>query len=201
MSIPMGGGARTANGSGGGTFVLCPAGPQQMVCCDVIDHGVVMAPGFGGRPPQPKHKITIRWESQHKMSDGRPFIVQRRFTLSAHPKAALRQYLESWRGRKFSDEEAGTFDVEKLIGVNAICQVTHVQKSRGVFAEVVSIMPPMAGMARLTVSSGYIRVKDRTPEEQQRERSAPEDAEPDGEYRPAPGPAAAPPPPEPETPF
>lgn len=145
----------------GGDFKPCPEGPQRLVCCDVVDHGM-LTDTFG----KTKHKGTIVWQSEHPIPDGeaagKPFIVQRRFTLSLHEKAELRKYLESWRGRKFTAEELHSFDLERLIGANAYAQVIQMQKPRGVFAEVIAIMPLPAGQAKLTVRD-YIRVQDRAP--------------------------------------
>jgi hypothetical protein len=150
-----------AGGSAAGAFELCPAGPQQLVCCDVIDHGLVMAPGFGNQPAREVHKISLRWMSQYKMKDGRPYIVQKRYTLSSHKKATLRQDLEKWRGRMFTDAEAASFELTRLIGVNCFANIIHLQKPRGMFAEIVSLMPPMPQLPKLIVDPQYVRVKDK----------------------------------------
>lgn len=144
-------------------FKPCPDGGQRLVCCDVVDHGMV-AGKFGTA-----RKGTIHWQSEHLIDDatndwhGKPYIVQRRFTLSLHVKAELRKYLESWRGKPFTDAEAEDFDLEKLIGVPAFGQVMHVAKPRGTFAEVVTIMPLPKGMERIVVAPDYVRHKDRVP--------------------------------------
>lgn len=151
-------------GAGGGAakdFELCPPGPQQLVCCDVINHGLVMSPGWGNNPPKEQHKISIRWMSAYLMKDGRPYMVQKRYTLSAHKKSTLRQDLEKWRGRKFTDEEARNFEVNKLIGINCFANIIHVAKPRGVFAEIESLMPPLPNLPPLKVPTWYVRVKDK----------------------------------------
>ena len=45
---------------------------------------------------------------------GRRFDVARVYTLCLHERAALRKDLESWRGRKFTEQELDGFDLEKL---------------------------------------------------------------------------------------
>jgi len=142
----------------------CPEGPQRLVCCDIVDHGNV-TDGFG----KIKHKVTIIWQSEHILPvkpeygefSGTPFIVQRRFTLSLHERAELRRYLESWRGKKFTDEELDGFAMGKLIGANAYGQIIQMKKPRGTFAEVIALMPLPAGTTKLTVSPDYVRMKDR----------------------------------------
>jgi hypothetical protein len=158
MSMKLGAGAAT------GSFELCPAGPQQLVCCDIIDHGMVMSPGFAGKPAVLQRKVSIRWMSSYRMADQRPYIVQKRYTLSSHQKATLRQDLEKWRGRAFTDAEADAFDIDRLIGVNCFAQVVHKTKPRGTFAEVVTLMPPLPNLPKLTVDPTYVRVKDRPVE-------------------------------------
>lgn len=155
---------RGESGSGRkGDFELCPAGPQVLVCCDVIDHGVIPVRSFDGKGMKDTHKISIRWMSENKMKDGRAYIVQKRYTLSSHKKSTLRRDLDAWRGRPLTDQQADEFELETLIGVNALGNIAHIKKPRGTFAEVVTLMPPMRGMAKITVDAGYVRVKDKDP--------------------------------------
>jgi hypothetical protein len=147
------------DGADRGPFELCPEGPQQAVCCDVVDHGMVTTT-WGGKP-KTQHKITIRWQSQKKMGTGKPYLVQKRYTLSLHEKATLRRDLEMWRGRPFDPEQALAFDLEHLLGINAYLNVGHVKKPKGIYAEVMSLMPVPQATAKLTVTH-YKRVKDRT---------------------------------------
>ena len=70
------------------------------------------------------------------------------YTLSFHEKATLRQHLETWRGKKFSDDEAKRFDVTKLISVPCMINVMHKasKKTGAIFAEIGSISPMVKGM-------------------------------------------------------
>jgi hypothetical protein len=43
-------------------------------------------------------------------------VISKEFTLSMHEKSTLRQFLESWRGKAFTEKEALSFDVTALIG-------------------------------------------------------------------------------------
>jgi len=146
-----------------GDFELCPSGPQQLVCCDIIDHGLVATKQWGTAAMKDVPKVTIRWQSAAQMKDGRPYIVQKRYTLSSHPKSTLRKDLEAWRGKPFTDQEADDFDLEKLISVNCFANVVHEPKTRGVFAEVRSIMPRPQALPKIAVRD-YVRVKDRVPD-------------------------------------
>lgn len=149
-----------AKGSSG-DFEACPAGPQQLVCCDVVDLGVVDVTWQGQIKRQ--HKIQIRWQSgEHQTKDSKPALLIQRYTLSMHEKATLRKTLEAWRGRPFaSDDEAEAFDIEAVIGVNAYGNIMHRQGDKGgTFANLASIMPLPKGMARIVVRD-YERVCER----------------------------------------
>lgn len=148
-----------AKDTGGGEFTPHPEGMHQMVCIDVIDNGIVTT-AFGE-----KHKITIRWQSEERNAKGHRLTVQKRYTLSLHEKAGLRQDLQAWRGRPFTAEEARGFDVEKLLGVNALVNVIHKKAEDGkVWANVAAVSPLMRGMAPITPDPEYVRECLRTPE-------------------------------------
>lgn len=122
--------------SGGGDFQLAPEGTHRSMCYMVVDLG--MQPSNFG----PKHKVMIGWElTDEPMDDGRPFTVSARYTASLNEKANLRQHLEAWRGRKFTDEELAGFDVFNVLGVPCLVTVTHNhnQQSGKTYANVTSV--------------------------------------------------------------
>ncbi len=71
-----------------------------------------------------------------------PAVIGSRFTSSLSPKALLRQHLESWRGRPFTEQELMGFDLINLLGVPALISVMHSED--GKFANISAIMgmPP-----------------------------------------------------------
>lgn len=140
-------------------FEPCPEGPQVAVCCDVIDLGMVEVTWQGETKRQ--HKCMIRWQSAETMANGKPYLVSERYTLSLSEKSKLRPMLEAWRGRKFTDDEAMGFDIEKLLGANCYLNVVHRKGTKGgTFANVASIMPLPKGMTAIQVSD-YVRVCER----------------------------------------
>lgn len=166
--------AKGSNGSG--DFQPCPAGVHQGVCVDVIDMGPLKVTWKGVEKQQ--HKIRVVWQVSDRMDTGKPFIVQKRYTLSLHEKAHLRHDLESWRGRPFSDEESAGFDVERLIGVNAMLNVTHVKKGDATYANVVAIMPLMRNVPKIDAES-YTRHVDRDPKAAPLDQGDPPDISPE----------------------
>jgi hypothetical protein len=97
------------------------------------------------------NKVRITWElptelKVFKEENGeQPCVISKEFTLSLHEKATLRNFLKNWRGKDFTDEEAKSFDIEKLVGAPCMLNITHKTKKdgSGVYAEIgsVSTMP------------------------------------------------------------
>jgi hypothetical protein len=148
-------------GGDGKTFTPAPAGVHQAVCVDVVDLGLLDVTWQGVKKVQ--HKINVAWQINEDRDDGKPYLVFKRYTLSLGEKANLCKDLESWRGKKFTDAERKGFDVERLIGVNCLLNVTHNQSGDRTYANVVSIMPLAKGMPTITARD-YVRKVDRQPE-------------------------------------
>lgn len=158
--------------TGGGSFEPAPEGVHMAVCCDVVDLGEIETK-FGK-----KHKIDVVWQVDEKMKDGRPYLVQQRYTASLNEKANLRHDLEAWRGKKFTEEELAGFDLEKLIGVPCQLLVVHNEANERVYANVKSIMAAPKG-STMDLDPSYTRRKDRqvldAPSPQSEEPPAPDD--------------------------
>jgi hypothetical protein len=138
-------------------YTPAPEGLHPAVCCDVVDLGLQDTP-WGQ-----KEKVEIRWQIEESNPDngGKPFDVRKRFTLSLHEKANLRITLETWRGRKFSDEELEGFDLEKLLGVPCQVQVIHNAGEEGrVYANVQAVVPAGKKDVKLRIRD-YVRQVDR----------------------------------------
>ena len=121
-----------------GSFEKCPAGNHLALCYEVIDLGTqdVMTPDGQKR----QHKIWIGWETCfEKMEDGRPFVIGRKYTLSSHEKSTLRKDLESWRGKAFSDEDFGSFEIGNVLGVGCFLNVVHVEKGDRTYANIQAV--------------------------------------------------------------
>ena len=144
----------------GTNYPPAPTGPHAAVCCDVVDLGVLKV-AWGGKEKQ-QHKVRIVWQIDEDRDDGKPHQVSKRYTLSLHEKAGLRKDLESWRGRPFTPEELDGFDLETLIGVVVLLNVTHVTRDGNTYANIASLMKLPKTMQHLTVRD-YVRVCDREP--------------------------------------
>lgn len=141
--------ALIASDKGGADFIPAPAGNHPARCFALIDIGT-QNDTFQGKTIR-AHKAVIFWElptELHEFSPGdgkEPFTLSKRFTLSLHKKATMRGFLEAWRGRAFSDEEAKGFDVAKLVGAPCLLSVIHKPKINdpGKMSAVVNAATPL----------------------------------------------------------
>ena len=103
-----------------------PDGLHEAVCSMVIDCGVWTRTGQYGE--KTRREVYLRFELPECLIPdgefaGQPAAIGTRYNWSMYTKANLRQDLESWRGRKFTDSEADDFDIDTLAGVSAQLQV------------------------------------------------------------------------------
>lgn len=142
--------------STGGNYTPTPEGQHVMVCSRIIDLGT--QPGSAAYPA-PKRKVRIFWElpdERIEFQDGEgrklegPVLHSEQFTASFHEKATLRKTLESWRGRKFSQQDFSGppdgFHLSKLIGIPALGQIIHEGRDGKTYANMNSIMLPPKAM-------------------------------------------------------
>jgi hypothetical protein len=131
--------ATYASDSGGKDFDPVPEGSHLAVCDMFVDLGL-QDTNFGT-----KHKIYLRWQipslrmkwTKDDVEHEGPMAIGSKFTLSLHEKAALRQILQSWRGKAFTPEELKKFDVTTILGKPCLITVTHSPKDGGgVYANV-----------------------------------------------------------------
>jgi len=130
-----------------------PEGVHNGVCVDVVDMGMV-TDNFGT-----KHKCRLAWELDEKMTDGRPFLCSKTYTVSLNEKSSLYKDLKAWRGVAFTKEELAGFDLEKVIGAPCQIVIQHVEKDGTIYANVQTIIK--SGKERIKPSGTYVRVKDR----------------------------------------
>lgn len=128
-----------------------PAGMHLARCIKMFHIGTVKE-SFEGTEKE-MNKIMITWELPNCLylfEEGEkeePRMISKEYTLSMNPKSNLRKHLDSWRGTPFSEEEAVSFDVTKLLGVDCMIQVLHSEKTKKdrVYANVNVITPVTEG--------------------------------------------------------
>lgn len=137
------------------TFTPAPEGQHQVVCVDVVEqYGVETQWGN-------KNMVRLVFQTRDLMPDtGKPYLISTRMTATLNEKGRLRPFLESWRGKKFSADELRGFDVEKLLGANAVVQIVHNESGGKVFANIQAVMRVPNGTP-LLAARDYTRAKDR----------------------------------------
>lgn len=118
-----------------------------MLCVDVIYLGRKIEQ-YPGKPIREAEKASLVFASgeRQEAKDGAPgelALVTVEMTLSMNEKANMRKFLESWRGRAYTAEQADAgVPLDKLHGHSALISVQHITTSKGrKFAKVVSISP------------------------------------------------------------
>ena len=111
-------------------------GLHSAVLVDAVNLGTLETP-WG-----PKEKVSLIFELQSTDEDGRHFIVGKRFTRSLNEKAALRKFLEKWRGIKYTPAELQQgIDLGNLLGMSSTLFVVLNETEERTYANVESILP------------------------------------------------------------
>lgn len=136
-----------------GSYTPPPEAQYLVVCCDVIDLGMIENTKFGKR----EHKCALVFQLDELNAQGKRYEVAERFTVSMHEKARLRQFLGQWRGKSYTEDEAREgAPLHKLVGVNAIVQIEHRQANGKTYANILSIGRPHKNLAKIEVVD-YVR--------------------------------------------
>ena len=135
---------------GDSDYTPIDAGNHHGVCYRYYDLGTQQL-SFEGTS-RDVHRVLVTWELPNERIEinleDLPKVISKEYTLSLHKKSALRQHLESWRGRTFSQKELDGFSLDNILGVNCMINIIHNTKDDKVYANVGSIAPLMKGMAK-----------------------------------------------------
>jgi hypothetical protein len=141
-------------------FAPCPEFSGRAVCVDVTplkeyetEYGV-----------KQKFKFAFEIELQDDSRDPvQPWVVfTKPMVPSLHEKAALTKFLKDWFGRKLTDQENKSLDLESLIGRPASLVIGHELSADGskTYANIKLIMAHKAGEP-LAASGLWVRLQDR----------------------------------------
>lgn len=122
---------RYASDTGSTGYTPAPVGTHVARCIRIIDLGTQHGE-WNGKPTK-RNQVLVVWELPHETvetQDGeRPIEASRFYTNSLGERASLRQDLEAWRGRGFTETELQRFDLESVLGVP--CMLTVIAKDNG----------------------------------------------------------------------
>lgn len=124
-------------------FKIAPAGNHLARLYSIIDIGHQETVWKGATKIM--HKVVFTWELHGEdndgnpltTDDGKPLIVSKRYTVSLGDQSTLRKDLESWSGKKMTEEDRKGFDLKTLLG--KFCMLSVVHSDDGKYANVGSI--------------------------------------------------------------
>jgi hypothetical protein len=131
----------------GSDFVPPPSGTHLAVCFRVIDLGTQKSEWQGQTKMQ--RKVLLSWEMPEEQApDGKPFTISQRYTFSSSEKAILRQHLEGWRGKVFTDADFGPggFDIKNVLGKACLLTIVHEDKKGKTYANIKGVSAVPKGM-------------------------------------------------------
>lgn len=123
---------RYAKENSGSGFTPAPEGTHLARCIRLIDLGT-QKNEYQGKISF-REEVVVQWELPNETIDTesgpQPMIVSKFYTISLNEKANLRADLESWRGRAFTPDELGGFDLEAVLNAPAMVNVVHNEAGR-----------------------------------------------------------------------
>ena len=138
-----------ATANQGGNYKKAPEGMHRAICYRFVDLGTQESEYQG--TINHRRKVALSFELVDEIDtfegpDGevsKPFAVHARHTWSMSEKGNLRPFLESWRGKAFSEDDLaeGGFDAKNLIGVPCYVNVVHAESNGKTYANIKAITP------------------------------------------------------------
>lgn len=132
---------------------LIPAGNYVARCYQMIEIGTVDEFVMGKEVTA--KKVRIGWELPTELKvfkeekGEQPLVISKEYTLSMNEKANLRKDLKAWRGKDFTEDEAKSFDITKLVGVPCMLNIIHkpkVSDPTSYYEQIAGITPMPKGM-------------------------------------------------------
>lgn len=129
--------------SGDKPFPIHPEGQFGARCVDVIDLGESVVNYPGTQPYLAQKVVLVFWTGEKDEETGKPLNLSNEFTLSMGKKANMRKFLESWRGKSYTEDEAKDgVPIDRLYGAPALISTEHKPTKAGkTFCAISSISP------------------------------------------------------------
>lgn len=129
-------------------FEIPDEGEHLGVLVDIVDLGETET-GYGL-----KDRVQFRWLVEQRGKDGKPLSVrQKPHNKSMHEKATLRKDIKRILGKDPGD----TFDIETLLGVNALLEIEHHTHEGRTYANIIAIRRPANGDRVLQIPEDFKR--------------------------------------------
>ena len=118
-----------------------------------IEPGTYLARAYGlvdlGRQYSQKYdksspKVLIMWELPTETVEvedrTETRVLSKQYTCSLSDNASLRKDLESWRGRRFTDEELKGFDLRNIVGVPCQLSITNEERNGKTYSNINAVV-------------------------------------------------------------
>jgi hypothetical protein len=140
------------------TRELVPQGNHHGILKGVFDIGKQKKVYMGDN--KLVHQVVFVFEISERMTQGEfkgeRFNISKKYTFSLNDKSNLKKDLESWRSKPFTDDELNNgIDLEKLVGINCLLNITHKESDSRVYTNITAITPLMKGMTALALEKPY----------------------------------------------
>ncbi len=135
-----------------GNFKPHSEGQCAVLCVDVVNLGTKVEE-YPGQPVREVDKAVLVFASgERQEEDDSLVLVTAEMTLSMNEKANMRRFLESWRGKSYTAEQADEgVPLEQLQGQAALVSIEHVITKRNrKFAKIKSVSPLPKAMDALS---------------------------------------------------
>lgn len=157
----------TVKASGGSSsFKPVPSGMHLARCYRIVDMGTQPTnwKGKAGQSP----KVMLQFEVHSEDVDGTPLVtdkgepmsISKNFTASLADKAILRQELENWRSRAFTQVELQGFQLKNVLGAWAMLSVVkEVGNDGNEYTNISSINPVSSSIKKAGLPQGHNELK------------------------------------------
>jgi hypothetical protein len=142
-----------AESTGGSNYEPVEAGTYAARCYSMVYLGTLDEKFQGQEKTQKKVRLTFELPTELKVfkeeKGEQPCVLSKDFTLSMHEKSGLRKFLQNWRGKAFTEDEAKKFDITVLLGKPCMLSVIHKTSAANgkTYAEIAGVSTLMKGMA------------------------------------------------------
>lgn len=150
----------------GGSFTPHSEGQFAAACVDVVDLGLKVEEFEGKKEVKPKVALIFATGERREVEAGKTelAIIQVEMTNTSGQKGNLRKFLESWRGKSYTAEQAADgLPIDKLWGQHALVTIEHkITKAGNRMAKMSSIakLPEVMKSPALDVAiEEYVRPK------------------------------------------
>jgi hypothetical protein len=142
-----------AESTGGSNYEPVEAGTYAARCYSMVYLGTLDEKFQGQEKTLKKVRLTFELPTELKVfkeeNGEQPCVLSKEFTLSMHEKSGLRKFLQNWRGKAFTEDEAKKFDITVLLGKPCMLSVIHKTSAANgkTYAEIAGVSTLMKGMA------------------------------------------------------